>query len=137
MSTRRSLLVTGVLTAALSVVGFVGDVAAQTLTLTVVASPIEIEEPASASFHETLQLQLLSPTKQVPLRLIDSNETVPVTLAWGGIAKRQEGGTAVDGDDYSAALMPPSQTDVNFTGSAIMAGPLRRAMRHPSRRALR
>jgi hypothetical protein len=108
MSTRRSLLVTGVLTAALSVVGFVGDVAAQP-TLTVVASPITIEEPASASST--------APYTTVTITYKSGGATIPnggamATLSWGGIATRRKVAAAA-GDDYNVTVMPPSQAGVS------------------------
>ncbi len=104
MSTRCSLLITGVLTAALSVVGFVGDVTAQT-ALSVAASPIEIGEPASAS--STAPYSTVTVTYKAGTTAVTSD--VNITLVWGGIA------TLVS--DYSAGHMPLVQDGVTIPGS--------------------
>ena len=85
MSTRRSFLVTGVLTAALSVVGLVGDVGAQTYSLTF--DPDTVSEAATSAVKVTVTRTgtalAVTDTEAVTVARLDASqadETVDYTL---------------------------------------------------------
>jgi hypothetical protein len=108
-STRRSLFITGVLTAALVVVGFVGGAGAQTASLATAFSPASIDEPATgagAKPKATLTVTLTNTGARGIVLIAAPGGSTAVDVT----AMAIYGGTATTTADYTVAATVGSGT---------------------------